>query len=138
MVQGVKSIILNNSYKIYYVKCPGFWFWLTFVPYATGAVFYSMGETLDICLPPWFAISNSALKRKSEKNSNFYGNLIKLYSTQNGCGHVCVPYATWLPVSLWRRVLSRNSLSVIAYVLLNWSIKWKSFGLRQECCMSNY
>ena len=49
-----------------------------------------MGETLDICLPPWFAISNSALKSNSlKKSSNFYWNLIKLCSTQNGCGHVC-------------------------------------------------
>ena len=26
-----------------------------------------MGETLDICLPPWFAISNSALKSNNQK-----------------------------------------------------------------------
>ena len=39
-----KSIILNNGYKIYLVKCPWFWFWLGFVPYATGAVFSSIQE----------------------------------------------------------------------------------------------
>ena len=78
-----------------------------FVPYATWVVFSSMDETFDVQLSPWFAISNSALKGNSQKkNSNFYWNLIKLYSTQNGRGHVCVPYATWLPVSLWRKVLS--------------------------------
>ena len=65
------------------------------------------------------------------KNSNFYCNLVKLYSTQNRCGHVCVPYTTWLPVSLWRRLLSRDSLPIIAYVLPNWSIKWKVFGSKQ-------
>ena len=69
------------------------------------------------------------------KNSNSYWNLVKLYSTQTGCGHVCVPYATWLPVSLWRRVLSRDSLPVIAYVPPYWTIKWKVFGLRQVCCI---
>ena len=68
MVQRVKSIILNNSYNIYCVKCPWFWFSLIFVPYTTRAVFYSMGETLDICFPVWFAISNSALKSNSLKN----------------------------------------------------------------------
>ena len=72
------------------------------------------------------------------KNYNFYWNLKKLYSTKNGCGYVCVPYATWLPVGLWRKVLSRDSLPIIAYIPLNWSIKQKSFGSRQECCMSNY
>ena len=65
--QNNTSIILNNSYKIYCVKCPWFWLWLIFVPYATRAVLYSMGETLDICLPVWFPISNSALKSNSLK-----------------------------------------------------------------------
>ena len=43
------------------------WFWLIFVPYATRAIFCSMDETLDIQLPPWFAISNSAPKSNSLK-----------------------------------------------------------------------
>ena len=63
------------------------------------------------------------------KNSNFYWNLIKLYSTQDGFGHVCVQYTMWLPVSLWRRVLSWDSL--LAYVLPNWSIKWKNIDSRR-------
>ena len=65
VAQGAKSIILSSSYKIYCVKHPWFWFWLVFVPYATRAVFCSMDETLDIRLPLWFAISNSALKGKN-------------------------------------------------------------------------
>ena len=63
--QGANSIVLNNSYKIFCAKCP--WFWLVFVPYATQAVFCSMDETLDVQLPPWFAISSSALKENSLK-----------------------------------------------------------------------
>ena len=49
-----------------------------------------MDETLDVRLPPLFAINSSALKGISslKKNSSFYLNLIKLYSTQNGYGHV--------------------------------------------------
>ena len=58
----------------------------------------------------------------------YYSNF---YSTQNGCGHVFVPYATWLSASLWRRVLSRDSFPFVAYVPPNWSIKWKFFGSRQ-------
>ena len=139
VAQGAKSIILNNSYKIYGVKCPWFWLWLVSVPYTTWAVFCSMDETWNVRLPPWFAISNGALKGTvSEKNDKFYWNLIELYSTQDGCGHVCVPYTTWLPVSLWRRVLSWDSLPIIAYVTLSWIIKWKNIGSRQVCCMSNY
>ena len=89
VAQGANSIILNNSYQIHCVKCP--WFWVAFVPYATWAVFCTMDETLDVRLPPLFAISNRALKGISslKKNSSFYLNLIKLYSTQNGYGHVC-------------------------------------------------
>ena len=63
--QGANSIVLNNSYKIFCAKCPCFW--LVFVPYATQAVFCSMDETLDVQLPPWFAISSSALKENSLK-----------------------------------------------------------------------
>ena len=48
MAQGTRSIILNNSYKIYCVKCPCYWFLLVFVPYATWAVFCCMDETLDV------------------------------------------------------------------------------------------
>ena len=48
-----------------------------------------MDETLNARLPHWFAISNSTLKGNSKKNSNFYWNLIKLYSTQDGCSQ-CV------------------------------------------------
>ena len=139
MAQGANDIILNNSYKIYCAKCLWFWFSLVFVPYATWSVFCSMGETLDVRLRPSFTISNSPLKENHlKKNPNFYWNLIKLYSTQNECGHVCVPYVTtWLPVSLWRRVLPSDSLPIIAYVPPNWSIKWKNFGSKQVCCMSN-
>ena len=72
-----------------------------------------MDETLDVRLPPWFAISNSALKSNSLKN--FYWNLIKLYLTQNGCGNVCVPYTSWPPI--WRRLLSRDSLPIMTNVL---------------------
>ena len=57
MAQGAKSIIFNNSFKIYCVKCPWFCFWLVFVPYATWAVFCSIDETVDVRLPPWFAIN---------------------------------------------------------------------------------
>ena len=39
------------------------------ISYATRVVFYSMDETLDICLPPWFAISNTALKSNSLKKT---------------------------------------------------------------------
>ena len=60
---GSKSIILNNSYKIYCLNVHGF----GFGPYATRALFCSMDETLDVRLPPWFAISNSALKSNSLK-----------------------------------------------------------------------
>ena len=60
-----KSIIFNSSYKIYCVKCPWFWFWLVFVLCATWAVFFSMDKTLDVMLPPWVVISNSALKGNS-------------------------------------------------------------------------
>ena len=62
MAQGAQSIILNNSYKIYSVKYPWFWFWLVSAPYATWVVFRSMDETLNVRLPPWFVISNSTLK----------------------------------------------------------------------------
>ena len=64
-------------------------------------IFCSMDETLDIRLPLWFAISNSALKSNSlKKNSHFYWNL-KMGVV------MCVSHTqTWLPVSLWRRVLS--------------------------------
>ena len=78
MVQGTKSIILNNSYKIYCVKCPWFWFWLIFVPRAARAVFCSMDETLDIHLPPWFTISNNALKSNSLKKVLTF---IEIYKT---------------------------------------------------------
>ena len=108
-------------------------FWLVFVPYATRAVFCSMDETLNVQLPPWFVISNSALKGNSlKKILTYYWNLIKLYSTQNRCGHVCVPYTVLLAVSL--RLLSWDSLPITAYVPPNWSIKWKDFGSRQVCC----
>ena len=129
MAQRAKTIILNNSYKIYCVKCPWFWFWLVFGPYAAWAVFCGMDETLDVRLPSLFAITNSE-RQQSDKNTNFYWNLIKLYSTQNGYGHVCVPYATWLLVSLWRRDLSWDSLPIIAYAPPNWSIKWNIFWLK--------
>ena len=33
---------------------------------------------------------------------------------------VCAPYATRLPVSLWRRVLSWDSLPIIAYAPSNY------------------
>ena len=62
MAQGAQSFILNNNYKINRVKCPWFWFWLVFVPYATQTVFYSIDDTSDVQLPPWFAINNMALK----------------------------------------------------------------------------
>ena len=61
-----KSIILNNSYKIYCINCLWFWFWLVFGLYKT-AVFCSMNETFGFGLPPWFSISNSALKGNSLK-----------------------------------------------------------------------
>ena len=73
-----------------------------------------MDVTLDAWLPPWFAISNSALKGNSLKKFKLLLKLIILYSTQNGCGLVCVPCAMWLPVSLWRRVLSWDSLPTIS------------------------
>ena len=119
----------NNSYKIHCVKCPWFWFWLVFVPYPTWAVFCSMGETLDVQLPPIFAISNSALKGNSLKKIQTFIQL-KM--------DVCVPYAIRLLVSLWRRDLPWDSLPIITYVPPNWSKKWKIFGLRQVCRMSNY
>ena len=96
-----------------------------------------MDETLDVRLPPWFAIRNSALKGNSLKKIITYWNLIKLYSAQNGCGHVSIPYTTWLSVSLWRRVLSWDFLPITTYVPPIWSIKWKKIGSRKVCCMSN-
>ena len=54
-----------------------------------------MDETLDVRLPPWFAISSSALKGSNlKKILTFIDILIKLYSTQNGCGQVCASYVT--------------------------------------------
>ena len=47
-----------------------------------------MDEALDVRLPPWFAINNSALKRNSLKKILTIIEIIKLYSAQNGCGHV--------------------------------------------------
>ena len=68
LVLNAESITkISNNHKIYCVKCPWVWFWLIFSPYTTRAVFCSMGETLDISLPPWFAISNGALKINSLK-----------------------------------------------------------------------
>ena len=78
MAQGVKSIIFNNNYKIYHVKYPWFWFWLVFAPYTAWAVFCGMDETLDVCLPPWFAISNSPLQGDSLKKFQL---LLKSYKT---------------------------------------------------------
>ena len=49
---------------------------------------------------------------------------------QNGCGNACVPYAMWRPVSLWRRLLSQDSLPIITYVPPNWSIRWKKNWLK--------
>ena len=51
MVQGAKTIILNNSYKIYHVKCPVLVF-ASFFPYATRTVLCGMDEILDVGLPP--------------------------------------------------------------------------------------
>ena len=65
-----------------------------------------------------------------KKKSNFYWNLRKLYSIQNGCDHVYVPYTTWLSLNLWRRVLSWDSLPIISYVPPSWSIKWKKHWLK--------
>ena len=96
-----------------------------------------MDETLDVRLPPWFAIRNSALKGNSLKKIITYWNLIKLYSAENGCGHVSIPYTTWLSVSLWRRVLSWDFLPITTYVPPIWSIKWKKIDSRKVCCMSN-
>ena len=48
----LKSIILNNSYRINCVKYPWFWFWLVFVPYAAWAVFCGLDKTLDVRLSP--------------------------------------------------------------------------------------
>ena len=50
-----------------------------------------MDETVDVQLPSWFAISNSALKGDSLRKILTL-NLTKLCSTQNECGHMCVPY----------------------------------------------
>ena len=138
VVQGAKSIIFNNSYKIYCVQWLWFRFWQIFVPYVTKAIFSSMDETLDIQLPPWFAISNSALKRNSLKKMLIFMEILQNFIQLRMDVVMCVSYATWLPVSLWRRVLSRGSLPIIAYVPPNWSIKWKFFGSRQVCYMSNY
>ena len=102
-------------------------------------IFCSMDETLDIRLPLWFAISNSALKGNSlKKNSDFYWNLIKLYSTQNGCGHVCVPYANVTPCKLMEESAIMGLPSIIAYVPPSWSVKWKKFRSKQMCCITNY
>ena len=52
--------------------------WLIFAPYAARAVFCSMDETLDIRLPPWFTISNNALKSNSLKKVLTF---IEIYKT---------------------------------------------------------
>ena len=62
-----------------------------------------MDEALDVRLPPWFAINNSALKRNSLKKILTIIEVIKLYSSQNGFGHVrmCPIHSTtacWLMV----------------------------------------
>ena len=90
-----------------------------------------MDETLDVWLPPWFAISSSALRGSNlKKILTFIDILIKTYSTQNGCGQVCASYVTWLPVSLWKRVLSRDSFLHYSICPTNWSIKLKTFWLK--------
>ena len=72
---------------------------VNFCPIRNRAALCIMDETLDVQLPPWFAISNSTLK----------SNSLKKKLTQNGCGHVYVPYATRLPVSLWRRTVKMTA-----------------------------
>ena len=53
------------------------------------------------------------------------------YSFQNGYGHICVPYETWLLISLWKSMLSWDTLPTIAWVHPNWSFKRKGVGSRQ-------
>ena len=141
MAQGAKSFIFNNNYKFSFVKCLWFWFWLIFVSYATWSVFFSMDEITNSGYQLGLLLAIMDCKATAWKNSNFYWNFIIFYSTQNGrCGFVCVPCATWLPVSYhdaWRRMLSWDSCP-IAYVPPKWCIKEKNFGSRQVCCMSNY
>ena len=119
-----------------------------FCPIRNMSCFLWHGWEFGCPVTTWFVISNTALKRKVWKNSNFYLNQLILHGwpqstlyiksiyctkltqltldswtnslhgslhglTQNGCGHVCVPYTTWLPVSLGRRVLSWDSLPII-------------------------
>ena len=119
-----------------------------FCPIRNMSCFLWHGWEFGCPVTTWFVISNTALKRKVWKNSNFYLNQLILHGwpqstlyiksiyctkltqltldswtnslhgslhglTQNGCGHVYVPYTTWLPVSLGRRVLSWDSLPII-------------------------
>ena len=109
-----------------------------FCPVHNMSSFLSMDETLDVQLLPWFAISNSVLKGNSmKKNPTFYWNLIKLYSTQNRCGHVC-PIHNVTACKLLVKSAIWDSLPIIVYIPPNWSIKCKKFGSGQVCCMSNY
>ena len=66
-----------------------------------------MDETSDVWLPPWF-----------------YWSFIKIFWTQNGCGHVCVPYTLWLLVSLLKRVLSWVFLP-ITYSIFHSQLKYQ-------------
>ena len=76
---------LNNSYKIYCVKCLWFWFWLVFVPYATLVVLYSMDGTLDVWLLPWFVISNSALKIRKLLNPKWMWSCVCPICNMTSC-----------------------------------------------------
>ena len=129
MVQGTKSIILNNSYKIYHVKLPRFWFWQDFVPYTTR--FWKSGYHLGV---PLAIVSWKITVWKKLLL------LLKSYKTlfKSKWMWSCVCLIHNMTVKLWRRVLSRDSLPIIAYVPPNWSIKLKCFSSRQICCMSNY
>ena len=69
-------------------------------------------------------------RQQLEKNSNFYWNLLKLYSTQNWCVHVFVPYTIWLPVSWWRRVISRESPSHYSICPSQLKYQMKNFWLK--------
>ena len=69
------------------------------------------------------------------KNCSLLKSYIKLYSTQNGYGHVCVPYTTWLEAH--EGECYHWTSSCYSNVSLNWSIKYQNFGSRQVCCMSN-
>ena len=99
-----------------------------------------MDEALDVRLPPWFAINNSALKGNSLKKILTIIEIIKLYSAQNGCGHVrmCPIHsvtACWLMVE--SAIMELPSRYRICPSPLKYQIKFGSNQVLYELLLSS-